>query len=347
MTAPPDLSPRPASHDLSPGTASPDLSPGTVPTDLSRGPASSDLSPRPSRLRRALRAADAWLRAPAPATRLAALRLLIGAYALAYLLARSVHLVSFVEFPRSGFRPVGVVALLSAPLPGWLVIALVALSVPLALAFTLGWRHRVTGPLFAVVLLWVLSYRNSWGMIFHTDNLMVFHVIVLGLASAADAWSLDARAGRARPEPAAHGWPVRLLAVVTVTSYLIAGVAKLRLSGLTWIASDYLRNYVAYDNLRKLELGDFYSPLGAALVAHAWLFPPLAGLSLALELLAPLALVGPRLARGWAAAAWAFHLGVFAIMAIFFPYPLLGLAFAPLFAVERLRLWRWLGLRGP
>ena len=315
-----------------------------VPADTSASPA----------WRRPLRALDAWLRAPGPATRLAALRILVGAFATVYLAIRFVHLISFVDFPTRSFDPVGVVWLVGAPLPAPPVIALAALSLPLALAYTLGWRFAATGPLFAAVLLWVLSYRNSWGMIFHTDNLMVLHVIVLGLSRAADAWSLDARAGRTRDDPAdpstatVHGWPVRLLAVVTVTSYLIAGVAKVRLSGLGWISSDLLRNYVAYDNLRKLELGDWYSPLGARLVAHAWLFPPLAAASLVLELGAPLALAGPRLARVWAAGAWAFHLGVLALMAIFFPYPLFGLAFAPLFAVERLPLWRWLGLaRGP
>ncbi len=301
------------------------------------------MSRRPA-WRRAAAAVDGWFRAPGPASRLAALRLLIGGCATIYLAARFVHLISFVDFPARSFAPVGVASLLSAPLPAWLVVGLAALGLPLALAFTLGWRFAITGPLFAANLLWVLSYRNSWGMIFHTDNLMVLHVIVLGLARSADAWSLDARAGRARSDPDAHGWPVRLLAIVTVTTYLIAGVAKLRLSGLTWFSSDLLRNYVAYDNLRKLELGDWHSPLGARLVAHAWLFPPLAALSLALELAAPLALVGPRLARVWAAGAWAFHAGVLAVMAIFFPYPLFGLAFAPLFPVERLALWRWLGL---
>ena len=294
--------------------------------------------------RRAARAIDGWYRRDAPAPRLAALRVLVGGFATIYLAARVVHLISFIDFPARGFAPVGVVGLLSAPLPAALVVAPVLLALPCALAFTLGWRFRVTGPTFAALLLWVLSYRNSWGMIFHTENLMVVHIIVLGLTRSADAWSLDARRGRATPTPGAYGWPIRLLALVTIATYAIAGVAKLRLSGLGWVGSDLLRNYIAYDNLRKLELGDYHSPLGAALVGHAWLFPPLAGLSLALELLAPLALFGPRLARGWALAAWAFHAGVLAVMAIFFPYPLCGLAFAPLFAVERLALWRWLGL---
>jgi hypothetical protein len=264
-----------------------------------------------------------------------------------YLAVRLVHLVSFVDFPAASFRPVGVVAALAAPLPGWAVVAAAVATVPLGAMFTLGWRFAVTGPLFAATLLWVLSYRNSWGMIFHTENLLVVHVLVLALGRSADAWSLDAR--RRPPPPgadAAHGWPVRLLALATVGTYLLAGVAKLRLSGLSWIGSDLLRNYIAYDNLRKLELGDWYSPLGAALLPHAWLFPPLALFSVAFEVLAPLALLGPRLARVWALGAWAFHVGVLAVMAIFFPYPLLGLGFAPLFAPERLPLWRWLGLPG-
>ena len=221
------------------------------------------------------------------------------------------------------------------------------LALPLSVAFTLGWRFAVTGPAFAGVLLWVLTYRNSWGMVFHTENLLVVHTLILGLARSADAWSLDARRRPISPRPRAYGWAIRLLAVVTLATYVLAGVAKLRLSGLSWVGSDLLRNYIAYDNLRKLELGDAYSPIGAALVRHGWLFPPLAAASLALELLAPLALVGPRLARWWVLAAWGFHAGVLAVMAIFFPYPLLGLAFAPLFAVEELPLWRWLGLARP
>ena len=307
-------------------------------------PAPAHLSPGTSPLRRLLQAADAWLRAELPATRLAALRCLIGGFATIYLAIRVVHLISFLDFPARSFAPVGVINLLSAPLPPALVIGGVLLALPLGLAFTLGWRFAVTGPAFAAALLWVLSYRNSWGMIFHTENLMVAHVIVLGLARSADVWSLDARRAPPPEAPHAHGWPVRLMALLTVATYFLAGVAKLRLSGLEWVSSDLLRNYIAYDNLRKLELGDAYSPLGAALVNRAWLFPPLAGLSLALELLAPLALLGPRLARVWSLGALGFHLGVLAVMAIFFPYPLLGLAFAPLFAAERLPIWRWLRL---
>jgi hypothetical protein len=57
--------------------------------------------------------------------------------------------------------------------------------------------------------------------------------------------------------------------------------------------------------------------------------------TLAVELGAPVALLGRRWALGWSVAAWLFHVGIAALMWIAFPYPLSGIAFAPLLACER------------
>jgi hypothetical protein len=281
---------------------------------------------------------DSWWRTPAPATRLAALRLLVGGFALGYVLIRAPHLAGYADFADTQFAPVGLATLLGGPLPGVVLRLLVAATAVAGLAFVTGWRFRVSGPIFALLLLFLLTYRNSFGQVFHTENILVLHVLVLGLSPAADALSLDSR-GRAVPSEAErYGWPVRLMCIVTVLTYFIAGETKLRIAGLDWITSDSLRNYIAYDNVRKIELGDVHSPLGGMLVGHGWLFPPLALLTLAVELGAPLALLGGRIARAWAIVAWGFHAGVVAVMMILFPYPLFGLAFAPFFAVERLPL---------
>ncbi|HEX6418675.1 MAG TPA: hypothetical protein VFZ77_09265, partial [Acidimicrobiales bacterium] len=82
--------------------------------------------------------------------------------------------------------------------------------------------------------------------------------------------------------------------------------------------------------------GDAWSPAGTALVAHAWVFAPLAVLTLVVELGAWVALLGGRWRTAWVAAAWLFHAGVLALMAIVFAYPLSGVAFAPFFRLERL-----------
>ena len=148
---------------------------------------------------RALHRADAYWLSPAPADRLALLRILIGAFALGYLAIRGVALVSVADFGDTQFEAVGVVNVLVAPLPAPLVRALVVLAFASGIAFLLGWRYRVSGLLFALLLLWVTSYRNSWGQIFHTENLLVLHILVLSLAPAADTRSLDARSGRTAP----------------------------------------------------------------------------------------------------------------------------------------------------
>ena len=271
-----------------------------------------------------------------PAERLASLRILVGGATLLYVLVRIPSLTAVAHQPAWQFAPLGPISVLSSPLPAWLVTALVLVTIPLGVAFTLGWRWRIAGPAYACAFAWITSYRNSWGMPFHTENLMVLQLLVLALSRASDAWSKDAR-GRALPDAhGRYGAPIRLLAAVTVTTYLIAGITKLSISGFSWVTSDTLRNFVAYDNLRKAELGDAWSPLGVIMVRHAWMFPPLAAISLAIELGAPLALVHARIAKLWCIAAWSFHVGVVAIIWIVFFYPLAGLPFAPLIAPEQL-----------
>lgn len=273
---------------------------------------------------------------PAPALRLAALRFLVGGFAVVYLLARLPALLSVTRYPDSQFDPVGPVHLLSQPLPDTLVYLLVAACLGLAIAFFVGWRFRIVGPAFALTVLWVLSYRNSWGMVFHTENLMVLHVWVLGFSRAADAFSLDARGHSVPDESPRYGWPIRVMCGITVVAYFIAGYAKLNVAGFDWAFDDTLRGLVAYDNVRKIELGDMYSPLGGFLVRYDWLFPPLAFTSLVVELVAPVALLGRRIGTVWSILAWSFHVGVLAMMFILFPYQLLGFAYAPFFRVEKL-----------
>lgn len=289
----------------------------------------------------ATRAAARYL-APLPPERLALLRLLVGGYALGYLVVRLPHLLAVAGFGRDPrFDPVGPLWFLASPVPPAVGHAILTAAVLAGAAFVLGWRWRVTGPGFAVLFLAVTTYRSSWGQVFHTDNLVALHLLLIAIAPAADAWSLDRRRRPTTPaavQPtSAHGWPVRLCSLVTVLAYAVSGWAKLRNGGIDWVTGDTLRNQIAHDNLRKALMGDVWSPLGGHAVRYGWLFPPLAAISVAVELGAPLALVFRRLRTSWAVAAWLFHLGVLALMAIAFPYQLTGIAFASLFATRRRR----------
>jgi len=287
-------------------------------------------------------AAERWLAPEAPAERLAAVRILVGGFATVYLTSRLPHILSYLSFPSRHFQPVGVIAAFDAPPPGALVVVVTGLALLATLGFALGWRFRLTGPIAGVSLLWILSYANSWGQIFHTENGLVLFVLVIGLTRAADATSLDARrrAPPAAPAPhARYGWPLRLLCLVVVATYFLAGIAKLRWGGPGWFGGTVLRDTIAADSLRKVLLGSSHSPIAEALLGQVWLFRALAVLTLVVELGAPIALLHRRAALAWVLAVIAFHLGVLVLMAIMFPFPLSGIAFAPFFRAERVTAW--------
>ena len=188
----------------------------------------------------------------------------------------------------------------------------------------------------AAGLLWTLTYRSAWGQVFHTENLLVLDVIVIACSPAADAWALGPR----RDSAAGYGWPIKLMLVVLAATYVLAGVAKLRLAGASWLVGDQLRDQIAMDNLRKALLGSPIAPLAIPMLEHRVAFVAFSIASLGIELGAPLILLGPRIARVWAVAAWGFHVGVVLMMYIVFPVPLSGLAYLPVFEIERV-ITRW------
>jgi hypothetical protein len=290
-------------------------------------------------VKRIVAAIERWFAPESPAERLAAVRILVGGFALLYLGVRIPHIASYLSFPARQFQPVGPLAALDRPPPGAAVIALLPLAWMATLGFALGWRYRITGPLAAVLLLFTFTYANSWGQIFHTENALVLTVLVLAVTRAADASSLDAR-GKPTPAPhARYGWPLRLLCLMVVASYFLAGIAKLRWGGPGWLGGTVLRDTIAADSLRKILLGSAHSPIAEALLGQAWMFRALAVLTLVVELGAPLALLHRRVAAVWVLAVIAFHLGVLVLMTIVFPFPLSGVAFAPFFRAERVTGW--------
>jgi len=277
-----------------------------------------------------------WLSEEAPARRLAVVRILVGSYAAVFIAIRSFHWLDVARLPERRFDPVGVLGALTRPLPPTMVGLLAAVALALAVAFLLGWRFRIVAPLFTLVLLVLTTHGNSWGQILHTENLLVLHVIILAFSPADAAYAVGRREPVDEVSRHEYGWALRIMTLVVVVAYLIAGLAKLRNGGFDWLTGDVLRNQVAHDNLRKIVLGDVHSPVGAWLVQFGWLFPPMAIASVLVELGAPVVLLGGRWRTAWAGAAWAFHVGVLALMAILFPYPISGIAFVSMLPVEKL-----------
>lgn len=285
--------------------------------------------------------------AEAPATRLATYRILFCGFVAIYLAVRLPHFVALGDRVPADFAPIGVLSWLDAPPAGWFVDAAIAVTIAATIAAAAGWRYRVTGPTMALGVLFLATLHASWGQLLHFEHLVVLHALVVGASPAADAWSLDAHRGgvaRAathtgtRPEPRSgqrYGWPLALLALITVLTYVIAGIAKMRYGGLGWLSSDALRNHIAYTATRAELLGGTAAPLAAFAVRNSWLLAPTAIATVLLELFAPAALIGRRWRDVWVGAAWLMHVGIALTMWISFPLALWGLAFAPMFAIEQ------------
>jgi hypothetical protein len=287
-----------------------------------------------------------WWFAPAPAERLAAMRILVGTFGFLWVTFRLGELYAVAKLPRAHWKPTGVARLLDGPLPPEVVLLLGIVTSVLLAAFLLGLAHRYLAPLAALGLLWTISYRNSWGMVFHTENLLVLHTLVLAFTPSADALALtrgnaDAKTG--------YGWVLKLLLAIAIVTYMLAGIAKLRIAGMAWLDGEQLRNQIAVDNLRKALLGDSIAPLATPFLDHPGGFTVFSVGTILLELGSIVALLHPRLGRWWALGAWGFHVGVVLLMNIWFPYPLLGLPYAPLFRLERPFVWlrtKWRKRRG-
>jgi hypothetical protein len=279
------------------------------------------------------------IHADAPAERLAAVRIAVGVFAFTYVVLRIPVFLQLRDREADDLSGVGVFRWLDEPLPDWLLTFGVATAVGSGIGFVVGAWFVVSGPVFAVTVLGLTTYRSSWGQLLHFENLVVLHLAVLAVAASADAWSLDARRRRSQHRRVAgthdYSAPLRLVCIVVVLTYVIAGIAKLRYGGLDWIFGDALRNHVAYSAARLDLLGGTPSPLAEIAVRQAWMFPPMAAAAVAIELVAPIALFGGWYRNVWVGAAWLMHLGIAALMLVAFPYPLFLVAFAPFFPLER------------
>jgi predicted DCC family thiol-disulfide oxidoreductase YuxK len=99
----------------------------------------------------------------------------------------------------------------------------------------------------AVLGTYLLGLGHNFGQTYHFDAILVLAFWILAFSRAGDAWSIDSLRRAAKnpeaepPAPnAEYQWPVQLILVALSFVFFAAGFAKLRTSGLAWIASDHL-----------------------------------------------------------------------------------------------------------
>jgi hypothetical protein len=306
-----------------------------------------------SRIRDAI--SNFWFR-PVPAARLGWLRVLTGGFQMYFLIQGQRSFRYVARSAHEHWVPVGLASFLPGPIPPQLYDGLFWATLALGVCFVLGFWYRFFGPLFAVLVIFVVSYRLSWGMIYRNHHLLGLHVLLLGMVPAAKAISLDAWLSKRPPGhwsrigiwPGVpdgphwrHAWPVKLMCVVTTLAYSLAGVAKITgQAGWDWASGNNLRNHVAHDALAK----ELMTRTGAAEWVHLAFLDErimvgMAWVSLICELFAPFFLVHRRLAQLWVVTVICMHAGIVLMMDLVFAYQCYGFAFASFFAVEAWAVW--------
>lgn len=249
-----------------------------------------------------LSAIDRRLLALVPAARVHRLRTALALVIGARLVLTDYRVVA--DLPADLFSPPWFLAWLGAP-PQATVVGAVQLVGLAAVAAVVAVRGRSAAPFAAVwVVLVVLGgLQTSAGKVMHNDVLLV-------LAAAPFAVPTLMVDGTGR---FVAGWQHRTAMALVALGYLLAGLAKLRHSGLAWAFSDNLR-WVLYSGARSSRS---LLPGVARFVAdQLWLTIVVAAATLVTEILFPLGLVWARARVVVVAAAVALHVGVFLLLGL-------------------------------
>ena len=211
------------------------------------------------------------------------------------------------------------------------LMAMVGLSTRLALL--------VLGALLTIVL----GMQSGYGFFNHTVALPTQIILALVVLPGATAWSLDGLLHKRWQRFRRHASTMTsmtstmvprfgdvLVLVLVGVIYASAGVAKLRMGAGGWLNGETLSFYLSSRADTQYWLKD---PVTGVVVAHSYMSspsvlalwmartPPVCLLAswatLVVELIAPVCLlVGGRARVLWCASAFAFHLGIIALMGI-------------------------------
>lgn len=283
---------------------------------------------------------------PMQPERLAILRIVTGFFSFWYLWARYNMFHDVAQTEIDLYDPVGVAIIFGKPISYTAFQVLYWVTVGLNILYILGWKFKYTGPLFGLALLFIMCYRNSWSMIYHNYNGLVLHVLVIGFTASANAISVDRwrEKGKNWLEKGSvhwqYGWPIMLICAATVSTYLLAALAKLYGDlAIEWMSGNAMRSQIAVDAIRKELLGSHAPPLFNILYPLTGLFLVTGVMSMILELGAPIALINRKLGMIWSVLTCGMHWGIYFIMGIHFPYHMGGFIFLAFFPLEELWFW--------
>jgi len=168
---------------------------------------------------------------------------------------------------------------------------------------SIGLFSRLSTILAFVLGSYLLGLINSFAKVHHTESLLILVFAIMAFSHCGDGFSLDHwlrnkgwlyKSGQnskvTQRIEGEYTWPIRLIWVLMTLVFCSAGVSKLRNSGLEWISSDYLSTLFVKIHLRGDRVEPLIDWMALWLANKPLFYHPLAGMTVVLEVCAPLAL---------------------------------------------------------
>lgn len=236
--------------------------------------------------------------------------------------------VLFTSFEEIGYlpvtilRPVGIMSLLSWKFyarlvtPGGMKALQMLLLISLFMSM-MGYLTSITTKTSALLVILYQGLLRSFGHFNHDEMTGIYFLLILAFTPCGDAFSLDSvYRPRNDRKSSAYGYPILLMQLVLAWCYFTAGLSKLRISGLAYLGGDNLAIQAinhSLDNLHETQfrlafwLPQFRDYLGLIMtITIAW------------EILFPLAIFSRRLRWWFLGFGMLFHVVTLFTMNIFF-----------------------------
>ncbi|HBR57207.1 MAG TPA: hypothetical protein DEA22_07035 [Blastocatellia bacterium] len=117
-------------------------------------------------------------------------------------------------------------------------LAFFALLMAATVGVILGWRTRISAAVLILCIFYLMGVRDSIAGDEHHRYYMWVHALVfLAIGRAGEVLGLDARRARRPMEAWEATWPIRAAQAYVAWFYFISAVAKVRVSGMNWLAT--------------------------------------------------------------------------------------------------------------
>jgi len=250
-----------------------------------------------------------WLESPEPPTRLAAVRIGLAALLLIRL-CRSTF-IGVASQPKPLYEPISFMRAFDS-MPGRTVVLAVQLVAIAGAALALaGIFVKVTLPAAWLGSVFLNGMLASMGKVVHNDVLLLLAVVPLLFAPSADVWAMRRPRAAASPKASGiYGFPVHAAMLVVAGAYFFAGLAKIALSGPSWVLSGNIR-WALY---ASSDAQSQPNPFALFVADRPWLSVCVAAATLLLELSFPVVLFKPRLVPLFLAGALTLHTMIYMTM---------------------------------